>query len=336
MRRKRLKIKGNRAVYHVMSRTVNGEHFFTDEDKGVFQRMLPKVAAFCGVKILTYCFMSNHFHLLVETPAMSPENLSDEELIQRYQTLQEDTQDMRESERAKRFAPLTTIQVRNFLGNNNEEAENMRRSLIRRMHDISTFLQTLKQRMSIWYNSDRGRYGPLWADRFKSVLIESTKETLKVMAAYIDLNPVRAGLVEDPADYPFCGYGEACRKGRQRTAHLEEIVGIKDRLSTDQEIVQEYRFLLLGQGLRDKEGKGKFTGAQEELRRMGLSAPPRIHLSALFSRGEIIGSPLFVKRQIQNLGSNHPLKLKQWGNSSWASSKSFRSGQKGTKKKQNN
>jgi len=46
-------------------------------------------------------------------------------------------------------------------------------------------------------------------ERFKSVLVEGKGNPLQTMAAYIDLNPVRAGLVEDPKDYRFCGYAEA-------------------------------------------------------------------------------------------------------------------------------
>ncbi|MCC5788046.1 MAG: transposase, partial [Opitutales bacterium] len=60
MRKERLKIKGQRAMYHVMSRTVNGEIFFSEEEKEVMRRMLFKVAGFCGVKVLTYCLMGNH------------------------------------------------------------------------------------------------------------------------------------------------------------------------------------------------------------------------------------------------------------------------------------
>ncbi|MCC5789241.1 MAG: transposase, partial [Opitutales bacterium] len=68
MRKERLKIQGQRALYHVMSRTVNGEIFFSEEEKEVMRRMLFKVAGFCGVKVLTYCLMGNHFHVLVEVP----------------------------------------------------------------------------------------------------------------------------------------------------------------------------------------------------------------------------------------------------------------------------
>jgi hypothetical protein len=46
-------------------------------------------------------------------------------------------------------------------------------------------------------------------DRFKSVLVEGEGNPLQTMAAYIDLNSVRSGLVEDPKDYRWCGNAEA-------------------------------------------------------------------------------------------------------------------------------
>jgi putative transposase len=70
-------------------------------------------------------------------------------------------------------------------------------------------MKTLKQRFSVWYNRNHRRYGTLWADRFKSVLVEGSGNPLQTMAAYIDLNPVRAGIVEDPKEYRFSGYAEA-------------------------------------------------------------------------------------------------------------------------------
>jgi hypothetical protein len=52
------------------------------------------------------------------------------------------------------------------------------------------------------------RRGTPWMERFKSVLVEDG-EALRTMALYIDLNPVRAGLVADPKDDFWTGYGEA-------------------------------------------------------------------------------------------------------------------------------
>ena len=77
-----------------------------------------------------------------------------------------------------------------------------------RFCDISLFVKEVKERFSRWYNKKHSRRGTLWMDRFRSVLVEEGK-CLQTMAAYIDLNPVRAGLVEKPGDYRWCGYAEA-------------------------------------------------------------------------------------------------------------------------------
>jgi hypothetical protein len=52
----------------------------------------------------------------------------------------------------------------------------------------------------------------LWEERFKSVIVESGVAA-RTMAAYMDLNPVRAGMVADPADHRWSSYGEAVGGG---------------------------------------------------------------------------------------------------------------------------
>ena len=78
----------------------------------------------------------------------------------------------------------------------------------RRFCDLSLYVKEVKERFTRWYNRKHQRVGTLWSGRFKSVLVENG-EVLRTMAAYIDLNPVRAGIVEDPKDYRWCGYAEA-------------------------------------------------------------------------------------------------------------------------------
>jgi hypothetical protein len=88
-------------------------------------------------------------------------------------------------------------------------AERLRGRFLRRMWNLASFMQGVKQRFSQWFNARNDRAGTLWEGRFKSVLVEGTGQTLSTMAAYIDLNPVRAGIVKDPADYRWSGYAEA-------------------------------------------------------------------------------------------------------------------------------
>ncbi|HXC02981.1 MAG TPA: transposase, partial [Opitutaceae bacterium] len=87
VRTRRIKIEPEQAeaVYHCISRTVNGEWLFDSVDKENFRRQLWTVADYCGVEVLTWTILSNHFHVLARIPQTEP--ISDEELLRRYQVL---------------------------------------------------------------------------------------------------------------------------------------------------------------------------------------------------------------------------------------------------------
>ena len=73
------------SVYHCMTRTVNRERLFDDTAKEILRRQIHQVAEFCGVQVITYALMSNHFHILVRVPPAG--TISDAELIRRYRIL---------------------------------------------------------------------------------------------------------------------------------------------------------------------------------------------------------------------------------------------------------
>jgi len=54
--------------FHVMSRTCGGAIFFDEVEKEALRRVMWRMAAFCGVEIVTYCVMGNHFHILLMVP----------------------------------------------------------------------------------------------------------------------------------------------------------------------------------------------------------------------------------------------------------------------------
>ena len=84
MRQGRLKAAPESAVayYHCVSRVVDRAYKLADpEVKTVFVRMMREYERFCGVRVVTYCVMDNHFHLLLEVPRR-PELLpTDAELL---------------------------------------------------------------------------------------------------------------------------------------------------------------------------------------------------------------------------------------------------------------
>ncbi len=70
---------------------------------------------------------------------------------------------------------------------------------------IPRTMQGLGRAYVRWFNHRHGRSGTLWEGRYRSTLIEAERYLLACMA-YIDLNPVRAGMVGAPADYPWSSY----------------------------------------------------------------------------------------------------------------------------------
>jgi hypothetical protein len=73
-------------------------------------------------------------------------------------------------------------------------------------------MKGLLTRFTRWFNRTHSRTGTLWEERFKSVIVESGVAA-RTISVYIDLNPVRAGMVKDPADYRWSSYGEAVGGG---------------------------------------------------------------------------------------------------------------------------
>lgn len=194
------------AIYHCVSRIVGREFLLQGEEKEQFVRYMRLYEEFCGVRVLSYCIMSNHFHILVEVPPKSDQELDDDALIARLEPLYSKEYVSQVSEHLSLLAKTTHVEGR-------KAYLDLRESYTKRMWDLGLFMKTVKQRFSSWYNHKHNRRGTLWEARFKSVLVENGYAA-RTMAAYIDLNPVRAGMVSDPKDYRWCGYGEAIAGGR--------------------------------------------------------------------------------------------------------------------------
>tara|TARA_R100000027_G_scaffold38198_2_gene28173 strand:+ start:253 stop:1206 length:954 start_codon:yes stop_codon:yes gene_type:complete len=281
MKRRRYKIEGQTAYYHLMSRTVNGEALFGAREKEVLRKMIWQVSGFSGVRVLTYAVMKNHFHLLVEVPG--DREVSDRELVRRYRLLYPEPTP---------WQPMRVEVLRRHLKENSWEGRELRRELLARMHDISWLMKTLKQRFSLWMNRSNDRFGTLWAERFKSVLVEGDQWALRTVAAYIDLNAVRAGLVDDPKDYRFCGYAEAVSGGRLAKAGI----------SVFENDLAAYRQSLYGIGSGPANG-GKVQMSREDAVRVLEKEKGKLPLSVVlrcrvryFSDGKVMGSESFVEQ----------------------------------------
>jgi putative transposase len=182
------------SIYHCISRVVERRFAFGVEEKEKFRMFMRMYENFSGCRVLSYCIMCNHIHLLVEVPPKPIGGISDEVFLKRLSALYSEA-----------FVAEVAAQIHEarqeggMEGGNPERVEQIKERFTYRMHDLAEFMKGVMQRFTQWFNRVHKRKGHLWEDRFKSVIVESGTAA-RMMAAYIDLNPVRAGMVEDPAE----------------------------------------------------------------------------------------------------------------------------------------
>lgn len=284
-RRGRILLGRNTAVYHVVSKTAYQEFRFSAAHKEAFRGMLERQAIFCGVEVLAFCILDNHFHLLVRIPHVE-KKLDDGELLRRYKALYDG--------RPVPKNALTSDEVDAVLQAGGTVARQLRKQLQARMMNLPSFVKELKQRFSIWYNHNYDNVGTVWCEPFKSVLVEDLPCVLKLVAAYIDLNPVRAGICKNPEDYAFSSIGEAClgsafaRKGFMLVYLSRKWESVRKRylylLSEDQPLTSE---------------KGLGRDDVYDVLGTGLNTPIGMLLRKrlpVFSKGGVIGSSHFVEQ----------------------------------------
>ena len=199
MRHPRSKPTHQPTAFHCISRTVGGLFLFDELDRERFRSLMYKHARFCEMKIITHTILSNHFHILCRAPG--PFRLSDSKLLAKLQAFYGPQSPQALEFQAALHSP------------NQTRLPSLRRQYLARIGDLSVFMKELKQAFSRYYNARHDRYGTLWAERFSSAVVQDGIRGALVVAAYIDLNCVRAGLRDDPKQFRFCGYAEALARG---------------------------------------------------------------------------------------------------------------------------
>lgn len=258
------------AYYHCLSRVVDRQFVLGDREREKFVELLRMYEAFCEVRVVTYCVMNNHFHVLLEI-AQRPAGrvLSDTQLLGRLKAIYSPIQIAGVSGQLEHFRKTGA----------HAAAEAYKQSFLERMGDLSFFMKLVKQRFSQWFNRVHQRRGTLWEERFKSVLVEGASEALWAMAAYIDLNPVRAGMVPDSKDYRWSGYAEALAGGKAARDGLRVVVQAQHGQPVPQgnEVLRLYRTLLFvageEQGLANDQSEGRVQGRDEAREQCAVIAP---------------------------------------------------------------
>lgn len=271
-------------LVHVISRVVQKRWLMDEAGMEAFRHIMYSQAAFAGVHVVTYCFLSNHFHILLHIdPVTAKDEVSDEELVSRFRSLYG----------GKRSVSLgcDADSLKELLHANDERAAPVRAQLLARMGSLPVFMRELKTRFTRWYNEQTPSVGTFWAERYRSVWIEPGSTVARTVAAYIDLNPVRAGLTKDPLTYRFCGAGEAAHSPhRAREAYR----WLAPRAGNPAAFLDRYMEFV----------RAQCPLSQTQSAQQSPPAPPSALLrkSRAFTKGGVIGSQGWVRAMYRRAG----------------------------------
>ncbi|KXB09200.1 hypothetical protein AKJ60_00710 [candidate division MSBL1 archaeon SCGC-AAA385M11] len=237
-------------------------------DKDYLLSLIKRLSILYCVDVLGFAILGNHFHLVAR---MHPEDtVSDQEVIKRYQ-------DYYGGEK--------------YIGG--EQVEEVRK----RLCSLAAYVKDIKQGFTFYYNKKYRRQGFFWGGRFKSLIVEDGP-TLVNLLAYVDLNPIRAGIVRRPEEYKWCSLGY-----HVQTKNKDDLLcvdfGMKEWNEFEsQEIVRKYREFVYETGAVDA-GKGAVIDAKivkkERRRKYKVSRVDRFRYRCrYFSDSGIIGSKAFV------------------------------------------
>jgi len=272
----RMVIDDETTVYHVMSRTALDGFPLGDIEKDFMLNLIRRYSALYLVEILGFCPMGNHFHLLVK---VLPEyKFTDEEIKKRYV---------------------------GFYGDDRVFTEGLIPSLRAKLSSLSEFVREIKVGFARYYNRRHNRRGNFWGDRFKSVIVDKG-ETLVNCLAYIDLNPLRAGIVSRPDDYRWNSLGYHLQ-ANNRGNFLSTDFGLKEfNVKSKKERIRRYRRFVYEAGAIDRPDKmhakviDAKVVAKERKKNFEISRISRFrYRTRYFTDSGIIGSKEFVAENYQ-------------------------------------
>ncbi|WP_462325921.1 transposase [Desulfoplanes sp.] len=256
-------------IYHVISRTALDGLPIGDGERDYLLNLIRYLSRFYFAEVLGFCLMSNHFHLVVRMH--TKDHLSDEAMKERLEAW---------------FPEGRIISPKNIA------------DFRERWSSLSQFVKDIKQGFTRFYNKRHNRKGYFWGDRFKSLIVQNGYSLVNLLA-YVDLNPVRAGIVKRPEQYRWCSLGYFVQTNN-REDMLSMDSGMKEWGEHEPaRIMRKYRQFVYETGAVDT-GKGKPMDAKIvkkerkknfELKRFELFC----YRTRYFSDAGILGSKEFVR-----------------------------------------
>ncbi|MBO8085904.1 MAG: transposase [Marichromatium sp.] len=211
--------------YHVVTRCVRraylcgfdrltGRSF--EHRRGWVELRLRQLAGVFAIDVAAYAVMSNHVHLVVRVDADRAAGWSDTEVLRRWRCL------FRGPVVVERFlSPATRAEMTDA---ELDGVAGLVATYRARLADLSWFMRVLNESIARAANREDGVRGRFWEGRFRSQAILDETALLAVMA-YVDLNPIRAGIAETPEESAHTGIAAriaALRAGEEDTTSIEK------------------------------------------------------------------------------------------------------------------
>ena len=203
--------------YHVVSRCVrraflcgadrhSGQNF--DHRRGWIEARIAQLASVFAIDVAAYAVMSNHYHLVVHVDRNRALSWDADEVLARWTRLFSGPPLV-----ARYLSPERAALSGAELARVMEYAECYRT----RLHDLSWFMRVLNESIARQANAEDDCTGRFWEGRFKSQALLDEQALLAAMA-YVDLNPIRAGIADTPEDSDYTSIQERLADARTATA----------------------------------------------------------------------------------------------------------------------
>jgi REP-associated tyrosine transposase len=275
----RFKIEGSDAWYHIYSKVRGPERYFPLAESELQRKMIEILRRFSEAyccQLLCYCVMGNHWHSILHLEA--PRKLNSQELTRR----------------ARLLYPGMAGKV---IMDSWDDADWQR--LQTRLFDLSEFMRNVNAAFTRWYNRNHKTVGGFWVDRFKSVVLADERAVLDCML-YIELNPVRAGIVERPEEFEgSSAFARSIGKSKGLLS-LGELLGESDA----RRAARDYRSMLYYRGnVPTREGQARIPDRivqQEEAR--GFKQPGTYLKRLRYMRdGVILGTKAQIREHLEQM-----------------------------------
>jgi REP element-mobilizing transposase RayT len=199
---------------------LTGQNF--DHRRGWIAERMKELAQVFAIDIAAYAVMSNHYHLVAHVDRSRALGWTTDEVLARWTRLFSGPPLV-----ARYLSPERAALGAAELARIEAYADCYRT----RLHDLSWFMRVLNETIARQANAEDGCTGRFWEGRFKSQALLDEQALLAAMA-YVDLNPIRAGIAETPEDSDYTSIRE--RLADAKTATAEPPTGLMPFEATSQ------------------------------------------------------------------------------------------------------